>query len=212
MTTPKKEEKKVFVHEKKPLVVVGPSGVGKGTMLRKLFAEFPERFSFCVSHTTRKPRKGEIHGVNYYFVEKEEMKHDIEEGLFVEHATFAGNMYGTSFWSLSNVEASGKIPVLEVDLQGALQLHEKKGLDPIFCFIKPPSYDELERRLKGRGTETPEKVEKRLRQAKTEIDFIESERSYFFHLVLVNDNLEEAFGRFKSNITEHYPHLEKKKY
>mmetsp|Transcript_533 Transcript_533/g.795 ORF Transcript_533/g.795 Transcript_533/m.795 type:complete len:140 (-) Transcript_533:193-612(-) len=135
------------------------------------------------------------------------MEAEIKQGLFAEHATFAGNIYGTSYWALSNVEASGKVPVLEVDIQGAVQLEKRKDIRPVFCFIKPPSYQELENRLVKRGTENPEKIAKRLRQAKLELEFMDSPASSFFHVVLVNDNLERCLGCLKSEIRKHYPHL-----
>mmetsp|Transcript_20043 Transcript_20043/g.40469 ORF Transcript_20043/g.40469 Transcript_20043/m.40469 type:complete len:276 (+) Transcript_20043:61-888(+) len=198
---------KALKYGQKPLVVVGPSGVGKGTILRKLFHDFPGQFSYCISHTTRKARPGEVDGKNYYFVSKEEMARDIAAGLFVEHATFAGNTYGTSFSSLTMVEASGKVPVLEVDMQGAIQLNEYSKIDPCFCFIKPPSLKELQGRLRGRGTEDPKKIEKRLRQAEVELDFIDSPNAKFFQVVLVNDDLDKCYAEFTRRITDFYPHL-----
>mmetsp|Transcript_28711 Transcript_28711/g.46106 ORF Transcript_28711/g.46106 Transcript_28711/m.46106 type:complete len:346 (+) Transcript_28711:51-1088(+) len=203
----KKNDEGCLFEGKKPLVICGPSGVGKGTLLKMLFDEFEEQFSFCISHTTRKPRKGEVHGVNYYFVDKEDMVAEIEQGLFVEHASFAGNCYGTSYWALSNVEESGKVPVLEVDMQGAIQLNSRKDMKPIFCFIKPPNYEALADRLRKRGTESPEKVEKRLKQAKAELDFIDSQKSSFFQVVMVNDDLITSFKKLKSSIKSYYPHL-----
>ncbi|GAB5361237.1 hypothetical protein AAMO2058_000696200 [Amorphochlora amoebiformis] len=177
----------------KPLIICGPSGVGKGTILRLLFSEFPDQFGYSVSHTTRQPRPGEVDGKNYYFVDNQTMRADIDSGLFVEHATFAGNMYGTSIKALSAVAKTGKVPVLEVDIQGALQLFQHKDIQPLFCFIKPPSYQELERRLKDRGTEDSKKIETRLTRAKEELKFIESPDGDFFQVVFVNDNLEKSF-------------------
>mmetsp|Transcript_25809 Transcript_25809/g.36039 ORF Transcript_25809/g.36039 Transcript_25809/m.36039 type:complete len:232 (-) Transcript_25809:280-975(-) len=203
----KKDEEGCLFEGKKPLIICGPSGVGKGTLLKMLFEEYPDQFSFCISHTTRKPRKGEVHGVNYYFVDKEVMVAEIEQGLFVEHATFAGNCYGTSYWALSNVEESGKVPVLEVDIQGAIQLNSRKDMKPIFCFIKPPDYEALADRLRKRGTETAEKIERRLKQAKAELEFMDSQKSSFFQIVMVNDDLMNSFKKLKDSIKNNYPHL-----
>eukprot|EP00468_Gymnochlora_sp_CCMP2014_P002594 CAMPEP_0167763482 /NCGR_PEP_ID=MMETSP0110_2-20121227/13402_1 /TAXON_ID=629695 /ORGANISM="Gymnochlora sp., Strain CCMP2014" /LENGTH=198 /DNA_ID=CAMNT_0007650581 /DNA_START=164 /DNA_END=757 /DNA_ORIENTATION=+ len=185
-----------------PLIFCGPSGVGKGTLLRMLFSDFDGKFDFCVSHTTRKPRKGEIHGKHYYFVDKKKMEKAIAAGLFVEHASFAGNMYGTSVGSLCEVAASGKVPVLEVDIQGAIQLNEKKDLKPVFCFVKPPSYEQLESRLKHRGTEDPQKIERRLQRAKVELDFIDSADGKFFQIIFVNDKLDESYKYLKTRLLQ----------
>jgi len=132
---------------------------------------------------------------------------EIEQGLFVEHATFAGNCYGTSYWALSNVEESGKVPVLEVDIQGAIQLNSRKDMKPIFCFIKPPDYEALADRLRKRGTETAEKIERRLKQAKAELEFMDSQKSSFFQIVMVNDDLMNSFKKLKDSIKNNYPHL-----
>jgi len=201
------KKKQRLLEGKRPLVIVGPSGVGKGTLVRKLFREYPKEFSYCISHTTRKPRKGEKDGEAYYFVSWEKIKQDIESGVFVEHAVFAGNMYGTSFRALNDVAASGKVPVLELDMQGAIQLHENPCITPTFCFIKPPSYEELANRLKGRGTESQDKVQRRLNQAKEELEFIESPAGSFFHIVFVNNDLEKSYKHFTDRLLVYYPHL-----
>jgi len=129
----------------------------------------------------------------------------------VREAVYSGcdtrNSFSTATKTDSAMVVIGKVPVLEVDIQGAVQLEKRKDIRPVFCFIKPPSYQELENRLVKRGTENPEKIAKRLRQAKLELEFMDSPASSFFHVVLVNDNLERCLGCLKSEIRKHYPHL-----
>jgi guanylate kinase len=131
--------------------------------------------------------------------------------MFVEHATFAGNTYGTSVNALAAVTSTGKIPVLELDLQGAIQLHAKKDrMAPVFTFIKPPSFPELKRRLEGRGTESAASVAKRLKRAKTELDYMESPEADYFQIVFVNDDLQKSFGYFRDEMKKNYPQLKAK--
>lgn len=190
----------------RPLVVVGPSGVGKGTLLRMLFEEFPDSFSFCVSNTTRKPREGEVHGKNYFFTEKAQMERDIAADLFVEHATFAGNTYGTSRAALAMVAATGRVPVLELDTQGAMQLESKK-MDAVFTFVKPPSFQALEKRLRKRGTESEASIQRRTARAKKELEYIDSDAASYFQVVVVNDELDASYARLRQEILDYYPHI-----
>ena len=177
----------------RPIVFCGPSGSGKSTLLKKLMAEFPNSFAFSVSHTTRNPRAGEIDGKDYNFTTKEEMRKKIEAGDFLEHAQFSGNFYGTSKQAVSDVLSSGRICTLDVDIQGVINL-KKTNLNPIFCFIKPPSIEELEKRLKSRGTETEESLKKRLDTAAVELEYERTEDKPFDH-VIVNEDLETAYSQ-----------------
>eukprot|EP00160_Parvularia_atlantis_P017329 Unigene5913_Nuclearia_a/m.18101 Unigene5913_Nuclearia_a/g.18101 ORF Unigene5913_Nuclearia_a/g.18101 Unigene5913_Nuclearia_a/m.18101 type:complete len:188 (-) Unigene5913_Nuclearia_a:27-590(-) len=179
----------------RPIVVCGPSGVGKGTLLKRLFAEFPAKFGLSVSHTTRLPRPGETHGKEYLFTTRDELLRDRDAGLFVETAEFSGNMYGTSIAAVRAVAARGQICVLEIDVQGAVSV-SKTDLNARFVFIAPPSWPVLEERLRGRGTETDESVQKRLDTAKRELDF--QAQSTLFEKVIVNDDLERAYGELKA--------------
>lgn len=154
----------------RPLVICGPSGSGKSTLLKKLFKEFPETFGFSVSHTTRKPRPGEENGIHYHFVSVEEMQSAIERNEFLETATFSGNMYGTSKRAVQSVQSMGKVCVLDIEIEGVKQIRNS-DLNPLLVFIKPPSIEELERRLRGRNTETEESLQKRLNTAKCEIEY-----------------------------------------
>ncbi len=143
-------------HEERPIAIAGPSGVGKSTLIGRLLKEFPSKFGFSCSHTTRAPRPGEKHGVNYWFVSREEFKADVAAGKFVEWAEFSGNIYGTSKKAIKDVNTTGKTVLLDVDLQGIMSLR-KTDLNPYCIFIVPPSFEELERRLRGRG-DTSEEV------------------------------------------------------
>lgn len=179
----------------RPVVFCGPSGSGKSTLLKRLMKEFPEAFAFSVSHTTRKPRQGEENGREYHFVTREEILKSIENNEFLEHAEFSGNIYGTSKKAVETVLESGRICALDVDIQGVKSL-KKSNLNPIYCFVKPPSLEALEKRLKDRGTETPESLQKRLDTAKIELEFEKSEPNAFDYII-INDDLEQAYAKLK---------------
>ncbi|KAI8908358.1 P-loop containing nucleoside triphosphate hydrolase protein [Gorgonomyces haynaldii] len=187
------------------VVLCGPSGSGKSTVLKKLFAEYPNDFGFSVSHTSRKPRQGEEDGVHYHFSNKETMQGMVERGEFVENAVFAGNMYGTSFKAVKNVLSQGKNVILDIDMQGVVQLQAKVSSDPtifqqkpLFIFLAPPSYEILEQRLKGRGTENDESVQLRLEAAKREMEW--GSKPGQVDSYIVNDDLETAYQKLKSAI------------
>lgn len=154
----------------RPLVLCGPSGSGKGTLLNKLLQEYPDHFGFSVSHTTRKPRPKEIDGKHYHFTTKEIMEADIKAGKFIETATFSGNMYGTSKAAVEEVQKNGKICILEIEIEGAKQV-KKTNLNAFFVFIKPPSIEELKKRLEKRNTESKESLDMRLNTAIKEIEY-----------------------------------------
>jgi len=178
----------------RPVVICGPSGVGKGTLLGRLLNDYPDQFGFSVSHTTRAPRKGEQHGVHYYFVDMAEMEAMISRGEFIEYARVHDKIYGTSVAGVRAVSAAGKTCLLDIDVQGATSV-KKTDLNARFVFIAPPSFQELEARLRGRGTESDEQIDTRLQNAKGEMDSLE--RKGFYDLVIVNDDLEKAYARLK---------------
>ena len=140
------------------LVLCGPSGVGKSTIVEIIKKAFPDVFKFSVSHTTRKPRAGEVDGVSYHFVDQEIMPKLIENDKFLEHATFSGNTYGTSKAAVQSIVEQGKICILDIDMQGVIQI-KKTDLNPLYVFIKPPSMEVLEKRLRGRKTENEENIQ-----------------------------------------------------
>ncbi|KAI4330506.1 hypothetical protein MLD38_028792 [Melastoma candidum] len=178
----------------KPIVISGPSGVGKGTLISKLMEEFPYLFGFSVSHTTRAPRNMEKDGVHYHFTDKSVMEMDIEDGKFLEHASVHGNLYGTSIEAVEVISDNGKRCILDIDVQGA-RLVRASSIDAAFIFICPPSMEELEKRLRARGTESEEQILKRLRNAEAELQ--QGVSSGLFDHILYNDNLEECYSRLK---------------
>ena len=151
-------------------VFSGPSGVGKGTLKAKLFEEFVGRIAYSVSATTRGPREGEVDGKDYFFISRQEFERRVKNNEFLEHAEFAGNCYGTPRAYVEKLLDSGMNVVLEIDVQGALQVM-KSMPECVSVFILPPSFEELEHRLRGRGTETEEKVRERLETAKRELPY-----------------------------------------
>ncbi len=151
-------------------VFSGPSGVGKGTLNSKLFAEFGDQIAFSVSATTRAPREGEIDGKHYFFISRQEFENRIANNDFLEYAQFAGNCYGTPKPYVLSLLEQGKNVLLEIEVKGAMQVMERMP-ECVSIFVLPPSFEELERRLRGRGTENEEKVRARLETAREEITF-----------------------------------------
>lgn len=170
---------------KKLFVISGCSGVGKGTVINK-FMERNKDFILSVSCTTRNPRPGEVDGVNYFFLTKEEFEKNIKEDKFLEHAQFAGNYYGTKKKYIKQKFEEGYNIILEIETNGALQVKEKMP-EAVLIFIAPPSLEELEHRLRGRHTEDEETIQKRLAQVK-----IELERSQKYDYTVINDNIDRA--------------------
>jgi guanylate kinase len=166
-------------------VITGPSGVGKGTLIRTLLERVPE-LELSVSATTRKPRLGETHGVDYHFLDDAEFERRVEAGDFVEHANYSGRRYGTLRSDLDQRLARGAPVVLEIEVQGARQIAETMP-EAKRIFIAPPSDDALRARLIGRGTDSPEEVERRLATAREEL----RAQGEFAHVVY-NDRLEDA--------------------
>lgn len=151
-------------------VFSGPSGVGKGTLNARLFAEFGDQIAFSVSATTRAPREGEIDGKHYFFISRQEFENRIANNDFLEYAQFAGNCYGTPKSYVLSLLEQGKNVLLEIEVQGAMQVMERMP-ECVSIFVLPPSFEELERRLRGRGTESEEKVRARLETARGEIAY-----------------------------------------
>ena len=166
------------------LIISGPSGAGKGTVVSKLKEK--SGYSLSISATTRKPRQNEIDGVHYFFKSKEEFEKMIEDKKLLEYADFCGNYYGTPTDFVNERIENNKTVILEIEIQGALQV---KSIYPeaVLIFLTPPSMDELEKRLVGRATETPEKIELRLKRAVEEIDNIDK-----YDYIVINDSVERA--------------------
>jgi guanylate kinase len=168
-------------------VVAAPSGAGKSTLVNALLEREPA-ISLSISHTTRPPRPGEMYGRHYYFVERGEFEGQIAEGVFLEHAEVHGNLYGTSRTTVQELLAQGRDVLLEIDWQGAQQIRRSKP-DCVSVFILPPSRAELERRLRGRGSDSVEVIEQRLHNSRGEIA-----HAHEFDYILVNDEFDEALA------------------
>ena len=166
-------------------VITGPSGVGKGTLIRGSMERLP-KLELSVSATTREPRPGEVDGTDYHFLSGEEFERRVREGDFVEHADYAGRRYGTLRSELENRVAEGVPVVLEIEVQGARQVRAAMP-EAVQVFLAPPSLDALRTRLVGRGTDGSDEVERRLAVAKREL----AARDEFAHVV-VNDRLDDA--------------------
>jgi guanylate kinase len=166
-------------------VITGPSGVGKGTLIRNLLSRVPS-LELAVSATTRPPRPGEVDGVDYHFLSDEEFDRRLAAGDFVEHATYAGHRYGTLRSELERRLSAGAPVVLEIEVQGARQVRAALP-DAVLVFIAPPSLEALRDRLVGRGTDDPAQVQRRLQTAREEL---EAERE--FEHVVCNDRLQDA--------------------
>ncbi|XP_043921825.1 guanylate kinase isoform X3 [Protopterus annectens] len=178
----------------RPVVITGPSGAGKSTLLKILMEEYKDVFGFSVSHTTRKPRHGEEDGKDYHFTTKEEMQKGIDQGEFIEHAVFSGNMYGTSKAAVQTVLAENKICILDVDMQGVLSI-KKTNLNPLYISIQPPSLDVLEKRLRDRNTESEESLQKRLAAARQDLEI--SKEPGLFDVVIINVDVRPAYNKLR---------------
>ena len=165
-------------------VVSGFSGAGKGTLMKALLAKYADRYALSISATTRGPREGEQDGREYFFLKKEEFEQMIEEDALIEHAQYVGNYYGTPKKYVMEQREAGKDVLLEIEIQGALKVKEKFP-DTLLIFVTPPSAKELESRLRGRGTETAEVIEKRLARAGEEAVYMDQ-----YDYILVNDDLD----------------------
>lgn len=188
-----------------PLVLVGPSGVGKSTLIEALMKRYPGEFEFSISSTTRLPRVGESHGVHYYFITREEFMRKIEEGEFVEHCEVHNNMYGTSRTAVRNIFEKGKICLLDIDVQGVMKL-VNTGMEFNRIFVRPKDVETLELRLRGRATDSEEVIRNRVKNASKEMNLAEKFRDVFRN-VIVNDDLEEAKKEILRFVKEFYPRL-----
>lgn len=175
---------------KKLFVISGSSGVGKGTVLKGFLNKNPH-FMLSISCTTRAPREGEVDGVNYFFLTKEEFKNCIDNEKFLEWAEFAGNFYGTKKKYIKQCLEDGKDIILEIDTKGALQV-KKQMPEAVLIFIAPPSLEALENRLRGRKTEDETTIQKRLHEVKQEL-----ERAENFDHKIINDDLENAISELE---------------
>lgn len=181
-----------------PFIISAPSGSGKTTLCKKAIDYFPD-LRDSISYTTRPPRKGERDGIEYHFVSKEVFQHKIKEGEFIEWAEVHENMYGTSLNDIQTLLKKDVDIILDIDVQGARKIKEKSNIhklqSAVYIFIFPPSIQACEQRIKNRGKDSFEAIAKRLENARNEI-----KEAIWYDYVIINDNLEDAFERFKSII------------
>uniref|UniRef100_A0A4W5N4H7 Guanylate kinase 1a n=2 Tax=Hucho hucho TaxID=62062 RepID=A0A4W5N4H7_9TELE len=220
----------------RPVVLSGPSGAGKSTLLKNLLKEYEGVFGFSVSRkcalhqspgncvkgvsyrnkyliacshpldTTRSPRPGEENGKDYHYVTREYMQASINKGEFIESAVFSGNMYGTSKASVQAVKDKNLICILDIDMQGVRAV-KTTDLNPIYVSIQPPSMNILEKRLRDRNTESEESLQKRLDAAQVDMEI--SKEPGIFDIVIVNDNLDDAYGKLKDALIEEIKKVQK---
>ena len=176
------------------IVISGPSGVGKGTVRKALFEREGHDLTYSISMTTRKPREGEVNGEDYYFVSYEEFERQIAIGNLLEYAKFVGNYYGTPYDKIEEQLNKGHEVVLEIEVQGAMQVKEKMP-DAVFIFIAPPSYKALSDRLHRRGTESEEVIKERLDKAEREIGI-----APHYDYIVINDDVDNAADRIMAII------------
>ena len=184
---------------KKGLLIVlsGPSGVGKGTVIKELMKNDDLKLSYSISMTTRKPRNGEVDGVNYFFVDRDTFLKAIDDGELLEHAEFVGNMYGTPVSYVEKLRNEGRNVLLEIEVQGAMQV-KKKCPDALSIFIIPPSMEELASRIRGRNSEPEEIVQQRLDKAKKEMEMVTQ-----YKYVVCNDDVILASDIISAIIRRH---------
>lgn len=181
------------------LCVVGPSGCGKSTLITKLMKEFPASFGYSVSHTTRGMRPGEENGVSYHFTDPETFKKLVAEGAFIEHAIVHDTMYGTSEASVRRVLDKNQVCMIDIDIVGAQNLRKHPRLKALVIWIMAPSFEENERRLRARGTDSEASIVKRLKDGERWVSWFEANVEFFDHH-FVNDDLEECYEKFRDAV------------
>lgn len=172
---------------KKIIILTAPSGSGKTSIARFLLSRFPN-LSFSISAATRKPREGEVHGKDYYFMSEDDFKSQIKNDGFIEwEMVYEGKYYGTLKSELERIWSEDKVPVLDIDVHGGIHVQKEYPINTLSLFVKPPSVEELRKRLESRGTENADSINTRVSKASYELSFADQ-----FDHVVVNDNLDKA--------------------
>jgi len=172
----------------KIIIIAAPSGAGKTSITRYLLNKFPDQLAFSISAATRQPRGQEKDGKDYYFISPDEFRQKIKEDAFIEwEMVYEGKYYGTLKSEINKIWSAGKVPVLDIDIKGAINVQKQYPTESVSLFIEPPSVAELRKRLEFRGTETPESIEARISKATYELSFKEN-----FDHIIMNDVLDKA--------------------
>lgn len=184
--------------QQKVIILTAPSGAGKTSITRRLLSNHPQKLAFSISAATRQPRGNEQNGVDYYFMPAAEFTNKIQHEEFVEwEMVYEGKYYGTLKKELQRIWAEGKVPLLDIDVKGAIHVQQQFPATTLSLFIEPPSIEELQRRLHSRGTETADSLEARINKAAYELSFKHS-----FHYVIVNDDLERACAEAEKRVLD----------
>ena len=200
-----KTNNKNFSNKNKPLMIIGPSGVGKDTFMQKIINKYPKIFIKCVSCTTRLPRENEKEGFNYFFISKSKFEEMDKKGEIIGKFEKYGNLYGTSKNQLEKISSNEKIVYFDYNIETAIKTFKEKKVDFNYIALLPPSICELENRLRIRGTDSEESITKRINYAQKEIDLINE--SKFLNFIITNGKLEIAFNEFEKCIKILYSHL-----
>lgn len=189
---------KTSSHRGKIIVLSAPSGSGKSTIIGELMKKPELKLDFSISATSRKPRGEEKHGREYFFMSEEEFKRNVAEGNFVEwEEVYSGICYGTLISEVNRITKKGNNLIMDVDVKGALSIKKRFGQEALTIFIMPPDKETLEYRLRTRGTDSEETIQKRLHKSEYEMTFADK-----FDCIVINDDLEKAVGNVESRIKD----------
>jgi len=189
----------------KPLIIIGPSGVGKDTFMQKIITKYPNYFLKCVSCTTRLPRENEKEGVNYFFITKKKFEELDKNGEIIGKFENYGNLYGTSKLTLDKISSKEKIVYFDYNIETAIKIFKQNKIEFNYIALLPPNIKELERRLRERRTENEDSINKRINYARKEIQLIKT--SEFLNFVIINEDLVTSFNEFEKCVRILYSHL-----